>query len=155
MTTNKEVVCEDLIFLDVDESSRDNLLLNLGNKLLEKGYVKESYPRALVEREKTYPTGLNANGIPVAIPHTDMKHVNKTSILIAKLKKPVVFKEMGLGVKDVKAELIFMLAIKDPSFQVKTLGKLMSIFSNKKELMNIYNSKDKKEIKEKMKKILN
>jgi hypothetical protein len=31
----------------------------------------------------------------------------------------------------------------------------MSIFSNKKELMNIYNSKDKKEIKEKMKKILN
>ena len=62
---------------------------------------------------------------------------------------------MGGGQNDVKTNLIFMLAINNPDNQVKTLSKLMSIFSSKDDLASIYNSKDNSEIFDKVSKITN
>lgn len=78
----------------------------------------------------------------------------KPAILVALLKKPVCFKEMGNGINDVEAKLIFMLAVKDPNLQVETLSKLMSILSDKDKLLSIYKSATTKEVIDKLSKIL-
>lgn len=129
---------EELIFLNYEASDREELLRKLSSELEKGGYVKESYVKGILDREKVFPTGLNTEGVKVALPHTDAVHVNKAAIVIAKLKEPVVFKEMGFGEKDVEAKLIFMMAVKNPSEQVTTLSRLMSILSNKETLTTLY-----------------
>lgn len=146
MEENITLLNEELIFLDFESANQEELLKELGNFLYSKGYVKESYVDGIIQREKVFPTGLNTLGVAVAIPHTDAKHVNKSALLVAKLKNPICFKEMGNGINDVYVKLIFMLAIKNPDEQLKTLSKLMSIFSEEKTLLNIYNAKIKKDI---------
>lgn len=129
---------EDLILLDYEADNKEDLLNSLASILKEKGYVKESYINGILEREKEFPTGLNTEGVKVALPHTDAKHVTKAAILIAKLKDPVIFKEMGMSNSDVDAKLIFMMAVKNPDEQVKTLSKLMSILCEKETLIKLH-----------------
>lgn len=150
MNENKNLLHEDLIFLNYKADSKEELLTKLSNVLFQKGYVKDSFLEGILEREKVFPTGLNTEGIKVAIPHTDAKHVNSPAILVAKLNEQVTFKEMGSNINDVDARLIFMLAIKNPDEQVKTLSKLMSIFLNKEVLMDVYNSTTSKMILDKL-----
>lgn len=142
----EELLHEDLIFINYKAQSKEDLLKKLSRVLREKGYVKDSYTEGILQREVVYPTGLNTEAIKVAIPHTDAVHVNRSTILVAVLNNPVTFKEMGNGINDVDANLIFMLAIKNPNSQVATLSKLMSILSNKERLLSVYNSKTEKEV---------
>ncbi|MGH4121222.1 PTS sugar transporter subunit IIA [Clostridium sp.] len=145
---------EKLILLNYEAESKEELLKNMSKILREQGYVKDSFAEGVLQREIIYPTGLNTAGVKVAIPHTDAIHVEKPAILVALLNKAVSFKEMGGGVNDVEAKLIFMLAIKNPSRQVQTLGKLMSIFSDKDKLLSIYNSTTTKEVIDKLSQIV-
>lgn len=141
-----ELLREELVFFDIKAENRVELLRKLASLLYENGYVKESYIDAVIERESKYPTGLNTMGVNVAIPHTDSIHVNKTGILIANLNKPVKFKEMGPNDSEVSAELVFMLAIKNPKDQPKTLGKLMGIFSDGDKLKTIKQATKSEEV---------
>ncbi|WDV46909.1 PTS sugar transporter subunit IIA [Clostridiaceae bacterium M8S5] len=144
---DNELVNDELILFDVQAKDKEDLLYKLASLLYKKGYVKESYIDAVVNREKVYPTGLNTMGVQVAIPHTDAVHVNKPGIVVANLREPVVFKEMGSNDGQVNAELVFMLAIKNPKNQPKTLGKLMGIFSNGDKLNSIKKATHISEIK--------
>ncbi|MCH3965106.1 MAG: PTS sugar transporter subunit IIA [Clostridium sp.] len=145
---------EDLVLIDYEAENQEQLLINLSEILRQKGYVKNSYVKGILERENTFPTGLNTDGIKVAIPHTDAKHVNVPGILIAKLKNPIVFREMGSDTGRVEASLIFMMAIKNPEQQVKTLSNLMNIFSKQSILKDIYASESPLEVIEKLKFIM-
>lgn len=131
---------KELIYLNLDAENRQKLLSGLSDILYKKGYVKSTFKQAILDREKVYPTGLPTSGVKVALPHTDPKHVLKPAILVSTLKKPIKFKEMGNGVNDVKVELVFMLAVKEPSFQVKLLQKLMNIFLKEDILVSIKES---------------
>lgn len=139
---------EELVFFDMEADNRDELLSKLSDELYKKGYVKETFKAAVIAREKVFPTGLPTAGVKVAIPHTDAEHVNKATIVFANLKKPVIFKEMGLGEADIHAELIIMMAINNPSEQVDTLSKLMNIFSNKKLLLQLKATSKREEVLE-------
>jgi len=154
MNTFESLLYENLILLDYKADSKKELLRNLAAILEEHGFVKESYSRAIIDRENRYPTGLNTLGIKVAMPHTDSIHVHKPAILVAKLAHPIAFKEMGGGVNDVEASLIFMLAITNPECHVTTLSKLMSIFSDKGSLVSLYEASTKAEVIQKLNAIL-
>jgi PTS system galactitol-specific IIA component len=145
---------EELVLIDYEAKNKEELLKSLASILHERGYVKESYINGVLERERVFPTGLNTDGVKVALPHTDAKHVNKAVILFAKLKEPIIFKEMGLSGNDVEARLIFMMAVKNPEEQVKCLGNLMSILSKKEMLISLYESSTKSEVIEKLSKVL-
>lgn len=141
---------QDLVFIDYEAKDREDLLSNLCKILIDKGYVKESFLAGILEREKTFPTGLITEGIQVAIPHTDAKHVNHSAILIAKLKEPIIFKEMSGSTEDVAVSLVFMLAIKNPQQQIETLSKFMKIFSDGEILKSIHASLSSSEVIEKL-----
>lgn len=145
---------EDLVMLDYAASGSEDLLEGLAKVLKAQGYVKDSFAQAVIEREKVFPTGLNTPGVKVVMPHTDPKHVNKPAILVAKLRQPVKFSEMGNSGKEVAAQLVFMLAVTDPKGHLETLGKLMAIFSDGEKLLEVYHAKSKQALIAKMEEIL-
>ena len=54
---------EDLLFVDMNSDSLEDVVKLIGKKMLEKGYVKESYVEAVLEREKKLPTGLELGNL--------------------------------------------------------------------------------------------
>lgn len=113
--------------------------------LVEKGFVKEGFIEAVMEREKTFPTGLPTS-IGVALPHTDAKHVLKEGISLVTLKKPVIFLGMGNPKEEVSVEIIFLLAINDPERQLGVLQTMITIIQNEKVLQKIKGAKNAKSI---------
>lgn len=136
----------DLISLDLESNDYESVIKELGNKMYQKKYVKNTYISAVLEREKTLPTGLDIGEMCVAIPHTDSKHINESNVAVGILKKPVKFNSMIDPTDRLDVELVFLLAVKNPDSQVKLLKDLMSVFQNIKLLKSIKNASTKEEV---------
>lgn len=117
----------DLIFLDKHYKTKEEMFNEIGNILIKKGFVKDGFVEALIERETKYPTGLPVTPFAVAIPHTDPHFVNKKSITIVRLKEPLSFLEMGSLEKKVDVRFAFILTMNE-STQVPVLKDLMKLF---------------------------
>ncbi|TYP56766.1 PTS sugar transporter subunit IIA [Thermosediminibacter litoriperuensis] len=135
----------DLIETDLEAKNKEEVIESLAKLLIAKGYVKDSYLGAILEREKIFPTGLPTEGVGVAIPHADLNHVLMPGIALAILKNPVKFNVMGNTAEEVDVKLVFMLAINEPKMQVNLLKNLVSMFQDKKLLLMLSNmtSKDR------------
>lgn len=128
----------DLIQIGVEVENQNEVIEMLGSLMEEKQIVKPSYVQAVLDREKIYPTGLPTKGISVAIPHTDSSHVKKSAIGLAVLNRPVGFSLMGGdGNEQIKAQIVFLLAISDSKAQIDLLKKLMRLFQNDEVLSKI------------------
>ncbi len=138
----------DLIALDVEAEDSEGIINELGQRMLAKNYVKDSYIAAVLERESKLPTGLDLGEFCVAIPHTNSEHVNVSNFAIGILKNPVEFCSMSEPMKKLNIGLVFLLAVKDPASQVGLLGSLMRIFQNVGLMKQIRNAKSKEDIKE-------
>lgn len=138
--SNKLVLNEEVVAINVSVESREQLLKFMAEMLRKEGYVKESYAEAILQREEKFSTGLPTEEFGVAIPHTDAVHVNEPMISIVTLKEPVQFFEMGNPDEKVVVKIVFMLAMKDSDMQVKLLTNLMSIVQDKQLLREIYES---------------
>ena len=86
------------IFLDFDANDRKDFLSKISKILFEKKYVKEGFDDSIIEREEQYPTGLDFGEYKIAIPHTNPEYVNEEGIITVKLKKPIIFRDMGLDI---------------------------------------------------------
>lgn len=136
---------EDLVFKDLDFGSQEALFTYMGKELNGRGYVKEEYTAAIIEREKNYPTGFHIEDISIAIPHVDAKYANKNGVFIATLKNPIQFEDAEDDrMLDVK--IIFGLIIKDHDEHVEFLTKISGLFQKEGFLESIKNSKDRDEM---------
>src|SRR5699024_25322 len=86
---------ESVILLDMEANTKEEALGAMAKNLEDKELIKESYLDAVIARENEFSTGLPTKGVSVAIPHTDVEHVNQKTISIAILKDPVEFGVMG------------------------------------------------------------
>lgn len=112
-----------LIYRQASFTTRDALFEQVGADLIAQGYVKDSYPTALKEREASFPTGLPVPG-GVAIPHTDASHVLKDGLVVITLTDPIEFGEMGGDATDtVDTSVVLMLVLADGKAHVKFLAK--------------------------------
>jgi len=109
--------------------------------LLAQGCITENFVEAVVERERTYPTGLPTK-IGVALPHTEAKYVLKESISIVTLKNTIVFAGMGNPKESIPVQIVFLLAINDPEKQLKILQTIITIIQNEKMLKKIKDAKE-------------
>lgn len=125
---------EELIAIGVEAENYEEAIHKVGALLYDNGYVKDTYVDAVVARELDFPTGLILDGIQIAMPHTAGVHVNKPAVCVAKLAKPVTFGHMGDPDTKVAAELLFMMAIKNPDEQIETLQAVMGVFTNKEAI---------------------
>ena len=140
-----EKLKEELIIPGLEAKSSDDIFEALGGKLVKQGYCKESYVQALKDREAEFPTGINTGEKGVAIPHTDVSHVNKKGIAIATLKQPVEFVEMGTDDEYVNAQVIFMLAV-DEKVHLELLQAILAVLQDQEVLKKLIKAKDAKEI---------
>ena len=137
---------EELVLLDVEAEDNYDLLRQAAQRLHEQGHVKESYADAVVAREKVFATGLPTVMGGVAIPHTDVEHVNTPAVCIARLKKPVDFVIMGDDAETVSVDCIFMLAMKEAHAQLTLLQNLMGILQDADALKLVKTGESAQEI---------
>lgn len=118
-----------LVFLDTPINSREELFETMGSWLCEHGYVKDSYQKAVLEREIQYPTGLRIPGHELAIPHTECEHIRQGGLVFVRPKAPLDFQEMCSG-EPVQAEMVFLLLVKNKQDQMPLLMTLMEHFND-------------------------
>lgn len=148
MIISEELLKEELVVMDMDAKDANEAIGKLAEVLYKNNFVKKSYIKAVQERERIFPTGLPTEGVGVAIPHTDVEHVNIPTMAIAILDKPVRFNMMGIAKEEIDVQILFMMAIKEPEAQIELLQKLMDIFQDKEILEQILRSKTPSEVKE-------
>ncbi|CAJ1174347.1 fructose-specific PTS transporter subunit EIIC [Companilactobacillus nantensis] len=86
-----EIINEDNIALNVDVASRDELLQYLADFAKKLGYATDAsaVDKKYLAREAESSTGMEKG---IAIPHAQDKTINRSAMLIAKLKQPVEWK---------------------------------------------------------------
>lgn len=137
---------ETLIFTGMKARNWQEILQKTGTILQEKGYAKDSYTDALIQREIKYPTGINMGETGVAIPHTDPEEVVKEGIAIAVLTDPVAFGQMGTEQGTVMVKLVFVLAIREPGSQVERLKQMMQLLRDQEVLEQLKNASDSRSV---------
>jgi len=142
----EDVLKEDCIIEKLDAASKEEALNAMSNMLLAKGYVKESFPEAILEREKHYPSGLPMEGHKIAIPHTDAEYVNKSVILFARLARPLEFSSMGEPDEKIQVSLISMFALEEKKEIGKMLEVLITAYSNHEVLDAVLKAPSAREI---------
>lgn len=123
-----------LITVSMDVNSKDGIMENMGGRFVELGYCRSSYIQALKDREMEFPTGIDIDGVGVAMPHTDVSHVNRAGIGIATLKKPVAFVHMATDDTPVPVRVVFMLAVDDPQKHLEKIQDILAVIQDKKTL---------------------
>ena len=127
-----EILDVNLIDLELEASSKDEVIHQLCSLLYENGRVKdlEKFKEAVYEREQIGETGM---GNQIAIPHGLTDQVNKASVAIAKVKNPVEWESLD----DQPVRLIFLLAAPTNELEkthLQMLAQLASVLAYKKNM---------------------
>jgi PTS system galactitol-specific IIA component len=136
---------QDLVALDIQAEEKEDVIKTLSDKLLAQGFVKDSFYQNVLDREAVFPTGLPTI-IPMAICHTESEHVHSSAIAVGTVKSPVAFQEMGTPERTVMAEIVFVIALKNPKDQVPWLQKMMTVFKDEAILTTIRDADDPEEL---------
>lgn len=124
-----KAMIKELLVIEKDAGTWEEAIRYSAEALFRKGYVKDSFYQACVEREKKFPTGLPTK-IPVAIPHTDAEHVNEPAVCLIRLKKPVEFYSMEDGDETVAAEFVFNMALEKGEKQLEMIQAIITTAQN-------------------------
>ncbi len=143
-----ELLNPDAVLLHYSAHDAEDVVRQLSEKLLNRGYVRESFADAALAREAEMPTGLMLGGdINVAIPHTDVEHVIRPAVAMATLKKPVTFRHMIDPTEEVPVQIVFLLALEQPKSQVAMLQEVASVLQNAELLEQLIQCVDVDKIK--------
>jgi len=137
--TNKPIITPNLIILDLNCKTSEEVIRQLGQIIEDRALVKAGFVQSILDREKEYPTGLPTGGVAVAIPHTNANYVLKSAIITAILANPVPFCNMADPDESLPIRIVFMLAIKEPAFQVVWLKQLMEFLRKPEQLQKCWN----------------
>jgi PTS system galactitol-specific IIA component len=141
-----EQLAPERILLGVPAIGREEVLERIGGALVREGYCKNSFVEALVKREAENPTGIDMAGFGIAIPHTDISHVNKNGLAIGILEKSVPFVAMGTDDEYVEARVVFVLAITDKNGHLDLMRALLRVLQDKSVLERLRDAKSAEEI---------
>ncbi|EOZ3812089.1 PTS galactitol transporter subunit IIA [Citrobacter youngae] len=125
----------------INFSSCQHALVHIGEEMLAKGVVHESYPQALIEREATFPTGIALEHHAVAIPHCEAVHAKSPAIYLIRPETPVNFQQADDD-EEIAVPLIIALIVENPTAQLKLLRRLFSELQNPNTIEALLNAPD-------------
>ena len=125
----------------INFSSCQHALVHIGEEMLAKGVVHESYPQALIEREVTFPTGIALERHAVAIPHCEAVHAKSPAIYLIRPDTPVNFQQADDD-EEIAVSLIIALIVENPTAQLKLLRRLFSELQNPNTIEALLNAPD-------------
>lgn len=117
------------VFLEKDASNYKEAIRLCAELLQEQGYVKDTFKKACLAREKKFPTGVPVVG-GVAIPHADKTHVIKSCLCLLKLPRPVNFNRIDDPSETVAVSFVVCIAIDRSSNHSSVLTKLIRAFQD-------------------------
>ena len=125
----------------INFSSCQHALVHIGEEMLAKGVVHESYPQALMEREAIFPTGIALERHAVAIPHCEAVHAKSPAIYLIRPETPVNFQQADDD-EEIAVSLIIALIVENPTAQLKLLRRLFSELQNPNTIEALLNAPD-------------
>lgn len=132
------IINEDYIFLNQNFSGREMLIKCLCEKLYKGGYVKDEYLSTVLNREKKCSTEV---GNKVAIPHGNPQYVNRSSMCVVTLNKPIKWNEE-------QVDIVFFINISEKD--IKRFERMFRYLYNKIDevefLEKLRGEKDKKNV---------
>lgn len=137
-----------LILLGLDAGNAEAVLRTLSDRLLDGAYVAATFPEALLEREASYPTGLPAEGLGVAIPHADPEHVRVPAVALATLNQPVRFQVMGDPQQEVEVSVVFLLALNNPDGQLSVLRQVAELVQSPERVVAVHKAATLEDVRE-------
>lgn len=142
----EKLLDERLVLLDANVETSEGAIRLMATRLEELGFVNPGYAQMVIDREKTFPTGLPGKTMCIAIPHTDPTLVNTAAVGVIVPRRPVKFDMMGGPGSALDVSLIMPLVIKDPKSQINLLKAMMRVIQDGDLLVQIRDSRDPKEI---------
>lgn len=142
----QDLLNEQCVLMDVMAATKEDVLKQIYTCLHEHGKVKPSFYDAVIERENTYPTGLELGGMNVAIPHVVPEHVLDSALAVAVMKNPVPFGRMDEPDKSLDVKVVFSIALAQEGKQLETLQTLMKLFESKETMDAVVKAKSPAEI---------
>lgn len=118
----------EVLVLDGQGQTLEEAIRCAGEQMWKKGLVREVYAEKCIEREKTFSTGLPTQ-IPVAIPHTDEKYVNRDCLCFQRMVQPVMAVEIG-GTEELPCRLVVNMGLTGAGNQVTMLSRMMEVFQD-------------------------
>lgn len=122
----------------IDFTSCQQALAHIGEEMLAKGVVHDTYPQALIEREATFPTGIALERHAVAIPHCEAVHAKSPAIYLIRPDNPVKFQQADDD-DEIAVSLIIALIVENPAAQLKLLRRLFSELQNPDVIESLLN----------------
>ena len=138
----EDLLRRDLIIENLEAADREEALTKMCQFLISRGYAKESFTEAILHRERVFPSGLPMEGHKIAIPHTDAEHVEKSTILFARLKTPLEFNTMGDPDQKIMVQMISMFALKEKNQIGYILEILINTYQENETLEAVLQAKD-------------
>lgn len=131
---------EGLVVLIDQPGTYDEVEQAMAAVLLNQGYVRDSYAKAIADREAVYPTGLEFGDHSIAMPHCDIEHVVSPAICMGVLKRPVAWRRMDDPEATCQAELVVMLALNEAHAHLEMLQKVVALLQNQELVAQIVSS---------------
>lgn len=118
-------LAQDLIMLDVNVASKEELFARMAARAFKLGYVsnKAEFLKGLWEREEAGSTGFE-NG--VAIPHAFTGSAERIIVIIARLAEPIAYETLD----GKPVSLVFMITAPDQNEYLRTLSLLAKMLKN-------------------------
>lgn len=122
-------VDKDFVFVNTDFSSKEELIEQVGDVLIENGFVSQQFIQTVQEREALGGTDLPTG---TAVPHGNSTHVDKTIIVLIKNKKKFKWNKYYV-------DLVFLICIaKQDTFQTRNiLSDIYNIIDSSEQLKQL------------------
>ena len=122
-------VDKDFVFVDTDFSSKEELIEQVGEVLIENGFVTQQFIQTVQEREEMGSTDLPTG---TAVPHGNSTCVNQTIIVLVKNKKKFKWNKYYV-------DLVFLICIaKQDTFQTRNiLADIYNIIDSNEQLKQL------------------
>ncbi|MCB7318461.1 PTS sugar transporter subunit IIA [Lacrimispora sp. 210928-DFI.3.58] len=134
---------DESLILDIRDASSDrDALGRMCDYLRGRGMVKDTYRQAILDREASFPTGLNTGGINIAIPHCDVCNVNEAAICVGLLKPEVDFHTMDEPECAVPVRLVIMLVLTEPHGHLEMLQRIVELIKNQEDVKKIVDTQN-------------
>lgn len=122
--------------------NQEEVFKNVADCLIKEGYANSDYYDQLIERERSYPTGLHMESTDVAIPHVNNEFVNKSTIYVSKLNVPCEWKSMEDAAKTLSVSLVFNICLAEKEKQVDVLSEIIELIQKKEIINSLLNCTD-------------
>ncbi|WP_196594504.1 PTS sugar transporter subunit IIA [Pectinatus sottacetonis] len=143
--TSQDILYDAVILKEA--KTKEDVITELSNHLLKKGYVNKDYCAATLDREDNYPTGLSTKPIGIAVPHSNPDNVLTEAVIVAVSENLVKFNEMGNNTSLVDVGIIFLLALKGENNHLNYLKNIINYFKQSNNVNFFYKLRPEKQIK--------